>query len=156
MTKNAFDSRRWVLPVVSIIPILAIAFAFSLGPSPRKRLQVVYQAEKVDPAKLDELASLGQPLFQALVEDVQQPDVPHRAALIGFLGDRKHQAAAPVLRRLASAPLEPAAVRMASFKALRQIDPKGVRELAQSLREEAGPLGQAARAMLAELSSDQS
>ncbi|MEM7675430.1 MAG: hypothetical protein AAF449_05445 [Myxococcota bacterium] len=148
--------RRWVLPLVSIIPILAIAFAFSLGPSPRKHLQVIYQAEQADPTKLDELAGLGEPLFQALTEDVQQPDTPHRPALIHFLGRRKYAPSAPVLRRLASVPLEPAAVRVAAFSALKQIDPKGVRDLAQSLREEAGPLGKAARKMLAELSSDQS
>lgn len=156
MTKNALDSRRWVLPLVSIIPVLAILYAFSLGPSPRKRLQVVYQADSVDAAQLSALADGRPEVLEALTEDVQSPDVPHRAALVRFLGARKFAAAGPALRRLATSPGESAEVRTAALLSLKAIDPNGVRDLAKSLEREADPLGRAAQQVLAELSSDQS
>ena len=156
MTKNAFDSRRWVLPLAALAPLMAIAFAFSLGPSPRKRLQVIYQAETVDVSALAKLADLGPPMYEALTEDVQRADSPHREAIIKFLGDRNYTQAAPAMRRLVTTPTETQPVRAAALRALKKINPEGLRDLAKSLTTESGALGQAARQLLAELSSGQS
>ena len=156
MTQNAFDSRRWVLPVASTIPLLAIAFAFSLGPSPRKQLQVIYQAEQVDSAKLSAVVAANEPVIEALAEDVQRPDSPHREAIIRFLGEKGYKPASPMLRRLVTTPTERAPIRTAALEALKVLDPRGLKDLAQSLREEGGALGKAARQLLAELSSGRS
>ena len=153
MTQNAFDSRRWVLPVVSFVPVLAILFAFSLGPSPRKRLQVVYTAPEVDVTQLTALAQESPAVLDALSEDVEERDTPHRVALIRFLGQSTYQPAAPGLRRLATSLTEREDVRMAALEALKSVDPKGLRDVAQRLGEEAGAVGKAARELTAQLSS---
>ena len=156
MTQTSLDSRRWVLPAVSLIPLLAIAFAFSLGPSPRKRLQAIYESDKVAQSQLVALAEKEPRVLEALVEDVQRPDVPHRQAIIQFIADRRFKPAVPALRRLVTTPTEVAPVRTEALKALKRIDPQGMRDLVRGLIEESGPLGRAAREVLAELSSGQS
>ena len=156
MTKSALDSRRWVLPLVSLIPLLAIAYAFSLGPSPRKQLQSLYEAKSVDAKELAALSEAGAPVFDALVEDVQRPDSPHREAFITFLGEQGYKPAVPALRRLVTTPTELAPVRAAALRALKRVDPKGMRDLATRLLQENGPLGRAAAQMLAELKSGRS
>lgn len=157
MTLSVFDSRRWVLPLASLVPVAAIIFAFSLGPSPRKRLQAVYQSESVDPSELARLAEIGDPVLEALTEDVQRPETPHRPALIRFLGERKYMPAAPALRRLVTTVTEPAPVRTASLVALKTIsDRPGMLDLAKELAREKGPLGEAARKVVAELSAGRS
>ena len=158
MAQSTLDSRKWVLPLVSLIPLAAIVFAFSLGPSPRKRLQKIYESKEVDLGALLEIAESGpDDVYAVLAEDVQRPESPHRAVIIRFLGTKKYEPAGPVFRRLVTTPAEPVAVRTAALKALKSVDPKGVRSVARGVEKAAGPLGEAAKEILGELSSaDQS
>ncbi len=156
MTQNTFDSRRWVLPLASIIPFAAIAYAFSLGPSPRAQYQPIIAAEPVDVAKLSALTKeYGMPVLAALTEDIQFNKTPHREELIKFLGDQGYSEAGWVLSRLATTDTETTSVRAAALRAYMKLQPNDARPLAERLRCEAGPLGEAAEKAIAELSSDQ-
>ncbi len=156
MTKSALDSRRWVLPIATLIPLFAVGFAFSLGPSPRKQLQAVYRAGQIEASQLVALSDAGRLVFDALTEDIERPDTPHRERLIEFLGEQGFMPAVSTLRRLVTTPTESAPVRAAALRALQRLDPEGTRALAQRLLADDGLLGRAARRMLAELRSDRS
>ena len=74
------EKRRWphlwAVLVAALAPLLAIGFAFSLGPSPRKQLTQLDQRSETEARSL--LSELGPHAVPALVEVLSATDTPHR------------------------------------------------------------------------------
>jgi hypothetical protein len=92
--------HKWALAIATLIPIAAIVFAFSLGPSHEKAL-------------------LGQ---------LPHKDMPHRREAIQFLAEGRHRAAIPVLEMIARDESEAAPLRADALRAIHMIDPNRDKE----------------------------
>jgi hypothetical protein len=111
-----------VLWVASIIPLLAIVFAFSLGPSPEKTFTV--------PGVLGEIA---------------KKDMPKRRDAIRYLGIHRTQAALPALEHILHDEAEAMDMRADALRSIHVIDPSRGRELALALDDRTDTLGTVAK-----------
>ena len=139
--------NRWIMPVASLVPLLACVYAFSLGPSPYKLLEdfrstqntAVFQAPRVD----------REALIPVLVQEIQKKDAKHRATLIQHLGSIKSRRALLPLERILKNKREPEQVRSAALRAIFSIDQGLGVEQARPYQRRADALGQAAQRMIA-------
>ncbi|MEM1024089.1 MAG: hypothetical protein AAGD10_05990 [Myxococcota bacterium] len=111
--------RMWL---AGLIPLAAILFAFSLGPSPRKALralegqglapEVAYQAFVTGPAGINAI----------LVEKLAQGGWPYRVPAARALGTQRYQPARRALERLLEDDDSSPDLRAASREALQALD----------------------------------
>ena len=104
-------SRRLAIPLASLLPIAAIVFAFSLGPSPEKYV-ADFCAHNGSPEARRALLELAGPrAVPVLVRRIVQPTMPHRAEALAFLGEVHPKQAVEALRRIAESPTETPEIR---------------------------------------------
>jgi hypothetical protein len=117
MTQRLVDKKA-VIPLVSTIPVLAILWAFSLGPVPEKRVINFYESTEASTAALEPVRAQVVPIF---VGDLAKPDLAHRAEVIRFVGNGRHPEAIAVLGRIAADANEPVAIRDEARQAIERI-----------------------------------
>lgn len=119
-----FD-RRLVIPFASLIPIGAIAFAFSLGPSPEKYVADFVAHDGPPEVRRALLEKAGPRAVPALVRRIVQPSMRYRAEAIAYLGDVRARPAVEALRQIAGSPDEPPAIRARAADAAAAIERSG-------------------------------
>ena len=135
--------HRLALGIATSIPLLASLFAFSLGPSPEKRLAHFY--DDVEPSTPGPGANSAVP--KVLIE-VAKKDMPRRREAIRFIAESRARSALPVLETIVQDEGEPEETRADALKAISSIDPTRGREVATLLRGRAGVLGKSADALI--------
>lgn len=134
------EKRRWphlwAVLVAALAPLLAIGFAFSLGPSPRKQLTQLDQRSETEARSL--LSELGPHAVPALVEVLSATDTPHRVLVAERLGQLREGESADALIRVSRDEAAPCALRVAALHALHRVDASSAVHVARSLRE--GPV----------------
>jgi len=110
--------RMWF---AGVIPLAAILFAFSLGPSPRKTLSAL-EAQRLDPQAAYEAFVAGPPGINAiLVEKIGQDEWAYRVPAIQALGAHRYQPARRALERLVADEAQAPELRSAGRSALRAL-----------------------------------
>lgn len=71
--------HAWVLYVAALAPALAIAFAFSLGPSPAKLVANLRTADEAEARAI--LEGWSEEALPALVEELRRPNARHRVLI---------------------------------------------------------------------------
>lgn len=142
--------KKWVLPTASAVPLLAIIYAFSLGPSPHKVLRDF---------KIDQVpeSALIQPLLDAdpsemeplLIFEIAAKDMVRRRYAIEYLGRIKSTSALPVLEAILADQTEQDGFRADALEAIGAIDRVRAERHALNYRESPDPLGRLARELLA-------
>ena len=147
---STFTRRNWVIPAAATLPVLACAFAFSLGPSPEKRLESIASAETPAEQAIAQLEAGGGKMVPLVVAAVKEPAMPHRRQAIAFLGAHGSKPVVPALERILTDDTEAYPFRFDALHALLKVDPDlGARWAKQlELREDA--LGGFARTLLAD------
>lgn len=105
------NARKFVIPSASLLPLAAVVFAFSLGPSSEKYVADFCVHEGPPEVRRAWLVKAGPEAVPALVRRIIQPSMRHRAEAIAFLGDVRAPSAVEALRRIADSPTEPADIR---------------------------------------------
>lgn len=146
---SASNLRRWAIPMAATIPAFAIAFAFSLGPSPRKVVADYLRSDAPAEQRIAALEVAGEGVVRALAERIHEPGLPHKREAIAFLVDRADPQALPALERVCSSPEEPPAIRKQALEGALAIDRSRGLALAEGLAGRADELGAAARRALA-------
>ena len=140
--------RRWAIPVASLVPLAAIAFAFSLGPSPHRRVADYLRSEAPASERLARLESAGPEAVWALAQRVVAPGLPHRAEAITCLGQAGQPRVLWALERVLASDAESAEIRKTAFEAALAVDRRRGLALAEGLATRADALGEAARRAL--------
>lgn len=117
MSKRLVD-RKAVIPLVSTIPVLACAFAFSLGPAPEKRVLNFYAEEPAQAAALEPYRAKVVPF---LLADLPNKGLAHRLEVIRFVGQGHHPEAVPLLGRIATDGTETAEIRQEAKTAVEHL-----------------------------------
>jgi hypothetical protein len=141
--------KKWVIPGASAVPILAIIFAFSLGPSPHKVL-FDFKTQQVPESALTEVLLDADPVALAplLITEIADRGMPRRRYAIGYLGQIKSSAALPTLEVILADESEAGHFRADALSAIDSIDrPRGERH-ALTYRESPDELGRTAREIL--------
>ena len=110
----------WVLYVATLAPLLAIAFAFSLGPSPAKQVRSLRFATSEEAQQM--LEELSAPAIPYLVDEVLRPEAAHRSLIIQYLGKAQDPIAAEALDRLSQDTNAPEGIRSEALAALKALD----------------------------------
>jgi len=140
--------RRWAIPMAATIPLCAIVFAFSLGPSPRKIVADFLRSDASAEVRTAQLDAAGDGVIRALSERVNEVDLPRRDEVIGYLGKSADPRALSALERLLASPLEQPEIRKQAFEATLAIDRRRGLTLAEGLADRPDVLGEAARRAL--------
>jgi hypothetical protein len=143
--------KKWVIPLASAVPILAILYAFSLGPSPHKVLRDFETSQAPE-------SMLMQPLLDAdaaevapiVISGVADKKMPRRRYAIGYLGQIKSAPALPVLEQILADSSEEGHLRADALEAISSIDRARAHQLAVAHRDSPDELGRLARDLLAE------
>ncbi len=133
--------KTWIIPLASTLPALAIVYAFSLGPSPRKLVHDFYQGTR-SPI---ELAAQSERIIPVLLEDLARPGAPRRPEVLSFLGQVKARQAIRPLESIVASDLEAADARGRALLALARIDLGSAMPHAERYRADPTALGEAAR-----------
>ncbi len=140
--------KTWVIPTASTIPLLACAFAFSLGPSPRKHLATFYETEQTAQQAQQVLVEAGEPLLPLLVEQLERKKMLRRGLAMQHLAAEKYQPAVPVLERIVKSESEESTVRSEALTALSILAPQKAMKLARHLKGRADLLGTEAKKLI--------
>lgn len=111
--------HSWVLYVAGLAPALAIAFAFALGPSPRKKVAELFAAPPESAEEL--LQAMDEEARALVVEALPVAETPHRELIVRHLGEMGDRASAPTLSRLSEDPSTPERLRLEARRALERI-----------------------------------
>lgn len=149
MSNQASFTRRWAIPMAATIPLCAVVFAFSLGPSPRKVVDDYLHTEGPAKVRLAQLDRAGKGVVSALAERVHETNLPHRTEVIAYLGRAADHRALGALERVCNSPVESVDIRKQAFEAALAIDRRRGLALAEGLQDAPAALGEAARRALA-------
>ncbi len=138
--------HAWVVYVAALAPAAAVAFAFSLGPSPHKQLARLRVLPAAEAAKV--LDRLGPGALPAVLEELERPDPSHRPLLVERLSAARYRPAAEALGLISRDPTVPASERAAALNALERIDAASAAGVARSLLGTSGRLGSEASRIL--------
>lgn len=148
MSGSSFG-KKWAIPIASALPVLAIAYAFSLGPSPRKTLQVFKTQEVPEEALMAPLLEADpEDMAPVVITEIQTKTMVRRRYAIGYLGRIKSEQALPALETILRDSQEKDYFRADALKAIRKIDPTRAKQHAARYLKLPDALGQAARAIL--------
>ncbi|MCB9652533.1 MAG: hypothetical protein H6729_00175 [Deltaproteobacteria bacterium] len=141
--------RRWVIPLAMLVPLGAIVFAFSLGPSEEKRLEAFYLS-KSDAEASRVLASLGPVVVPSVAANLARDTAryPHRSLSIEFLGLHGGDAAKVALRSLIQREQASTQERALALKAYRHITMQRAARLARNYSDRTDALGTTAREIM--------
>jgi len=140
--------RRWAIPLASLVPLAAIAFAFSLGPSPHRRVADYLRSDAPDAERRAALESAGPEAVWALAQRVVERDLPRRAEAIQFLGTAGEPRVLWALERVLNSDAESPEIRKTAFEAALAVDRRRGLALAEDLAAREDDLGEAARRAL--------
>jgi len=129
--------KNWVIPIASAVPILAIIYAFSLGPMPQKVLRD--SIDGGDPAEV----------VPVLVTEMSAKDMARRRYAVEYLGRLKDSSALPALEAVLTDAREADYLRADALTAIHAIDRNRAHEHAITYRESTDDLGRQARELLA-------
>lgn len=113
--------RSFVVPLAGMIPVAALVYAVSLGPSPRKTLAELdpsLPAERV--LRAFHRGSAGTPAV--VTEHLLDPTWPHRTEAARYLGEAFYRPALTTLWRIAKDRSEALELRRAARTAARRIE----------------------------------
>ncbi len=139
--------KKWVIPLAATAPILAIIFAFSLGPSPHKVLQD-FKSQRTDESAL--LDADPTELAPLVITEVANRKMPRRRHAIAYLGRIKSRPALPVLEAILTDESEEGALRAVALEAIGHIDRPRAQHHAMTYRGSPDALGRLARELLAD------
>jgi hypothetical protein len=141
--------RRWTIPLASLVPLAAIAFAFSLGPSPHRRVADYLRSDAPPAERQAALASAGPEATWALAQRVVERDLPRRAEAIAYLGRVGGPRIVWALERVLASDAETPEMRKEALEAALSADRRRGLALAEDLAGREDALGEAARRALA-------
>lgn len=148
MSQASF-SKKWVIPIAATFPFLAIVYAFSLGPSPRKTLQEFKTREAPESALMAPLLEADpKDMAPVVIAEIPTKTMVRRSYAIAYLGRIKSRAALPALETILFDRQEKDYFRADALKAIRKIDPPRAKQHAARYLELSDALGQAARKIL--------
>lgn len=136
--------HRLALGIATSVPLLASVFAFSLGPSPEKKLVQFYD----EPARTRSGQFAGGNGTPRVLLEVARKEMPRRREAIRFIGETRARSALPVLEIIVNDETEQDDTRADALTAISTIDPTRGREVAMLLRGRAGILGASANALI--------
>jgi hypothetical protein len=145
--RGSSAGHKWALSIATALPLMAIAIAFSLGPSPEKALRNFYMYEGAEEALADPLIEAGRSVVPLVIAEVAKKDMPRRRYAIQFLGVAAHKTALPTLERILSDESEEDYYRADALRAILAIDPHRGLELARTHRARSDLLGYSAAAL---------
>jgi len=94
----------FIFSIAGLAPALAVAFAFSLGPSPRKVIDAVERAHAEPEVAVQAFRDGPAGIDAVLSERLAQPDFVYRAEAAQVLGEHRYRPALRVLRQLMTDP----------------------------------------------------
>lgn len=109
-TRTAFG-RTWVIPFAALIPLAAVVFAFSLGPTAEK---YVYDFERhAGPAVEREarLDAAGREAWTVLLKEVGRKGFAHREEALDFLAKRRVDGVRGLLEQISTNATESPSMR---------------------------------------------
>lgn len=145
--RGSSAGHKWALSIATALPLMAIAFAFSLGPSPEKALRDFYMYEGTEETLAVPLVEAGPSVVPIVIAEVSKKDMPRRRYAIQFLGSGSHKTALPTLERIVSDETEQDYFRADALRAILAIDPHRGLELARTHRARSDLLGYSAAAL---------
>jgi HEAT repeat protein len=157
MSKSSGRAREplrrlsWQLAVGLLAPVAIFGAALGLWviarPTPEKALAQI-EHERTEDTRMDALILAGGPAETYVVKAIKNRAMKNRIDAIGFLGNQRTAAAAPVLRALVEDNSETSEVRAAALEALAQVDESEGRFLAEKYKSADFPLALTARRVL--------
>jgi hypothetical protein len=111
-----------ILPVAFLVPLLAVGFAFALGPSPRKVIAQLEGTSLTDSQVADVLRTGPAGTYGVLTERVSDRAWSFRAPAIEVLGETAYRPALPVLLQIANDGSEVDPIRRAAKDAVHAIE----------------------------------
>jgi hypothetical protein len=145
-TKPMPSRHKLALGIAVSIPLATCAIAFSLGPSPEKRL-VDFYSMKNEHVTL-ELARSGEAIVPLLVSEVRKKELPNRTDAIRFLGNRRAKPALPALEAIVADESEHDEIRAGALEAILLIDRTRGLSLAVDHRGRGDALGSSAKELV--------
>lgn len=143
------NHRRLAIPLAALLPAFTIAFAFSLGPSPRKRVFDFEQCQGSSETCREILTQTDpQRMGAALAERIVDARMGRRAEAVAYVGTIQAKGAVPFLERIAKDPKEPIGLRKVALESALEISRRSGLGLAEHLQRGPGELGRAAREVL--------
>ena len=143
--------KKWVIPIASAVPILAIIYAFSLGPSPHKVLSDFKTREVPESAFLEPLLDADRTEIEPLlIAEIADKSMARRRYAIEYLGQIKSTPALPVLEAILADDAEEGWMRADALQAISSIDLQRAQRHAHTYRDSPTELGRIARELLAE------
>lgn len=147
---NQSALRRYAIPLAALVPAATIAFAFALGPSPRKVAANYFTAEGTPEARRALLDAAGPKVIPAIAERIVESGLPHRAEAIAYLEQSHDPRAMAALEKLLGDDRADPELRKAAFEAVVEIDRRRGLAVAEGLSARTDDLGAAARRLLAD------
>lgn len=136
--------------LVFALLLLTVLFVFSQPPSPQRVMRSFYDsAQRAEDEMMDPLILAGEQVIPLVMSEIQNKGMKHRLYALLFIGNSQYAEGVPVLMRIVNDPEEEGAFRAAALDAIAMIDTARGSSLSMSFRESDGPLGMAARRILA-------